>query len=88
LESNLTAPRPAIMPVAAVVPGFAEGLTHMRPGGEARFWVPPQLGYGDAVPPGGSIGPTDTLEFRVRLERIAPRGAGGAGAAAPAAPGQ
>ena len=74
LESNLNAPRAAVMPVAGLVPGFAEGLTHMRAGGEARFWVPPHLGYGSS-PPGGGIGPNDTLEFRVRLERIVPAGA-------------
>jgi hypothetical protein len=86
IESNLTAPRAAVMPVSGFVPGFAEGLTHMRAGGEARFWVPPQLGYGDNVPPGGAIGPRDTLEFRVRVERIVPPGARGAGNAAEAAP--
>lgn len=76
LESNLNAPRAAVMPVAGLVPGFAEGLTHMRAGGEARFWIPPHLGYGSSPPPGGGIGPNDTLEFRVRVERIAPAGAG------------
>jgi hypothetical protein len=77
LESNLTAPRPAVMPVAGLVPGFQEGLTHMRPGGEARFWIPPQLGYGDSPPNG--LSPTDTLEVRVRLERILPADASGSG---------
>jgi FKBP-type peptidyl-prolyl cis-trans isomerase len=80
LEGNLTAPHAAEMPVAGLVPGFAEGLTHMRPGGEARFWIPPQLGYGDSPPNG--ISPTDTLEFLVRLERIVPAGASGHAAAA------
>jgi hypothetical protein len=70
IESNLDAPRAAVMPVSGLVPGFIEGLTHMRAGGEARFWIPPQLGYGDSPPAG--LNPTDTLEFRVRLERIAP----------------
>ena len=51
IESNLTAPRAAVMPVAGLVPGFIEGLTHMRAGGEARFWIPPRLGYGDSPPP-------------------------------------
>src|SRR5438128_2664339 len=41
IESNLTAPRAAVMPVGGLVPGFQEGLTHMRPGGEARFWITP-----------------------------------------------
>ena len=82
IESNLNAPRAAVMPVAGLVPGFQEGLTHMRAGGEARFWIPPHLGYGNS-PPGGGIGPNDTLEFRVRLERITPAASGGA-----AGPGQ
>jgi len=83
LESNLNAPQPAVMPAAGLVPGFREGLTHMRPGGEARFWVPPHLGYGNEVPPGAGFGPNDTLEFRVRLERSTP--AGSEPAPAPAA---
>jgi hypothetical protein len=74
IETNQTAPQAATMPVAGLVPGFQEGLTHMRAGGEARFWIPPYLGYGDS-PPGEGIGPTDTLEFRVRVERIVPAGA-------------
>lgn len=78
IESNLDAPRAAVMPVAGLVPGFIEGLGQMRAGGEARFWIPPQLGYGDSPPAG--LSPTDTLEFRVRVERIeAPRAAGSAG---------
>lgn len=84
LESNLTAPRAAIMPVAGLVPGFQEGLTHMRAGGEARFWIPPQLGYGDSPPTG--LQPTDTLEFRVKVERIVPAGASPGGNAAGPSP--
>lgn len=84
IESNLNAPQAAIMPVAGLVPGFQEGLTHMRAGGEARFWIPPYLGYGDS-PPGEGIGPNDTLEFRVRLERIVPAGSASPAATAPTA---
>jgi hypothetical protein len=84
LESNLTAPRPAEMAVAGLVPGFQEGLTHMRPGGEARFWIPPRLGYGDSPPNG--LSPTDTLEFRVKVERILPaRPSAGGDSAEPSA---
>jgi hypothetical protein len=70
IESNFDRPEAAVMPVTGLVPGFGEGLTYMRAGGEARFWVPPRLGYGEAVPPGSPFGPNDTLEFRVRVERI------------------
>ena len=85
IESNFNAPRAAVMPVTGLVPGFGEGLTYMRAGSEARFWVPPRPGYGENVPPGSPFGPNDTLEFRVRVERIVagprPDHSPGAGAA-------
>lgn len=71
--------QPVPLSPASTVPGFAEALTMMRAGGEARFWVPPSLGYGQGQ---GPIGPNDILEFHVKVERILP-----AGAAAPAGPG-
>jgi hypothetical protein len=46
------------MPIDGVVPGFSEGLQLMKKGGKYRFWIPPQLGYGDQVTgpiPAGSI---------------------------------
>jgi hypothetical protein len=74
LESTFDAPRPTPLPLNSVIPGFAEAVTHMRPGGEARFWVPPSLGYGASAPPGAPFGPDDILEFRVRVEGLAPAG--------------
>ena len=59
---------PAKLPVAAVVPGFAEALTLMPKGATYRFWIPPQLGYGpnDNGPiPGNSV-----LVFDLTLEDI------------------
>jgi FKBP-type peptidyl-prolyl cis-trans isomerase FkpA len=81
VESNFDRGQPAPMSLAGVIPGFAEALTHMRPGGELRFWVPPSLGYGASTPPGAPFGPDDILEFRVKVEGLAP--AGRAAAAAP-----
>lgn len=81
VESNFSEGQAAPMPLQGVIPGFAEALTHMRPGGEIRFWVPPSLGYGASTPPGAPFGPNDILEFRVRVEGLAP--AGRAAAAAP-----
>jgi FKBP-type peptidyl-prolyl cis-trans isomerase len=74
VQSNFADPRPAPLSPQGVIPGFAEALTHMRPGGEARFWVPPSLGYGAQTPPGAPFGPNDILEFRVRVEGLAPAG--------------
>ncbi|HYD14164.1 MAG TPA: FKBP-type peptidyl-prolyl cis-trans isomerase [Allosphingosinicella sp.] len=82
IESNFDQPQPIPMPLDAVIPGFAEALTQMRPGGEARFWVPPNLGYGANTQPGAPFGPNDVLEFRVRVEGLAPAG-GRSGTPAP-----
>jgi FKBP-type peptidyl-prolyl cis-trans isomerase len=82
LETTFNAPQPVPLPVAGVIPGFGEALTRMRAGGEARFWVPPAIGYGPNTPQGAPFGPNDILEFRVRVESIPAAGA----AAAPVAP--
>lgn len=74
VESNFGQGQAAPMPLQGVIPGFAEALTHMRPGGEIRFWVPPSLGYGPSTPPGAPFGPNDILEFRVKVEGLAPAG--------------
>jgi FKBP-type peptidyl-prolyl cis-trans isomerase FkpA len=76
VDTNFTDPQPTPMPLSGVVPGFAEALTHMRPGGEARFWVPPNLGYGANLRPGAPFGPNDILEFHVKVEGLAPAGHG------------
>jgi hypothetical protein len=72
IDSNMEAPEGMGMTLNGVVPGFAEGLTHMRQGGVARLWVPPHLGYGASVPPGAPFGPNDTLQFLIRVEQVAP----------------
>lgn len=74
VESTFDAPQPTPLPLNSVIPGFAEALTHMRPGGEIRFWVPPSLGYGASTPAGAPFGPDDILEFRVKVEGLAPAG--------------
>jgi hypothetical protein len=56
----------APMEVAAVIPGFAEGLKLMRRGGEYRLWIKPELGYGDRET-GGAIPPNSVLIFDVTL---------------------
>jgi FKBP-type peptidyl-prolyl cis-trans isomerase len=56
----------APMEVAQVIPGFSEGLKLMRRGGEYRFWIKPELGYGDRAT-GGVIPPNSVLVFDVKL---------------------
>jgi FKBP-type peptidyl-prolyl cis-trans isomerase len=51
--------------VAQVVPGFAEALTLMPRGSRYRFWIPPELGYGERG--GGPIPPNSVLVFDVTM---------------------
>lgn len=39
--------QPVAMPVSGVIPGFAEALKLMPRGATYRFWIKPELGYGD-----------------------------------------
>ena len=57
--------QPTPMPVAGVVPGFAEALKLMTKGEKARFWLPPALGYGAEAK--GPIPANSTLVFDVDL---------------------
>lgn len=57
--------QPAPLPVAGVVPGFSEGLKLMSKGAKYRFWIKPELGYGDKAT--GPIPAGSTLKFDVEL---------------------
>lgn len=56
--------QPTPMPIAGVVPGFAQGLKQMSKGGRYKLTIPQRLAYGDTPPPGA---PTGTLTFDVTL---------------------
>lgn len=78
--------QPAVMPVAGSIPGFSEGLQLMARGARYRFWIPPQLAYGEQGAGDGVIPPNSVLQFDVSLREIAPQqpgygqaGMGGAG---------
>lgn len=59
---------PARLPIAAVVPGFAEALMLMPKGATYRVWIPPQLAYGDQE--SGPIPANSVLVFDLTLEDI------------------
>lgn len=61
---------PTMFGVDDVIPGFSEGLQLMQVGSHYKFFIPGPLGYGASPPPGGAIGPNDTLIFEVELFRI------------------
>lgn len=58
--------QPVNFDIVRLVPGFAEGIKMMRPGGTYRVVIPPELGYGergvgDVIPPGAALDFTVTL---------------------------
>ena len=61
---------PVDFPLGQVVPGWQEGISLMPVGSKYRFWIPPELAYGDAGTPGGPIPPNATLVFEVELVGI------------------
>lgn len=64
-DSSFARGEPAEFPLEAVVPGFSEAITHMRPGDEVIATFPGSLGYG---PEGrGQIPPNAALRFRILL---------------------
>lgn len=65
-DSSYLSGEPVSLPIAAVVPGFREGLLLMQPGAIYRLTIPPALAYGEAGA-GGVIPPNATLVFTVTL---------------------
>ncbi|WP_437206400.1 family 16 glycoside hydrolase [Planctomicrobium sp. SH664] len=57
---------PVTVPLAAVIPGWREGIGGMKVGGKRRLIVPPALGYGSAGVE-NLIPPDATLVFEVEL---------------------
>ncbi|MGV6801678.1 MAG: FKBP-type peptidyl-prolyl cis-trans isomerase [bacterium] len=53
-----------------VIPGWTEGLQLMHEGDKFRFFIPPEIGYGELGTPGGPIGPNEVLVFDVELVDI------------------
>ena len=86
------------LPVAGMIKGFSEGLKLMPKGAKYRFWISPELGYGEAA--NGPIPANSTLVFDVELVDFIPEQTlralqqqqqmmmpGGAAPEAPGAPG-
>lgn len=65
-DSSVKRGQPATFPLNAVIKGWTEGLQLMNTGSKWRFFIPPQLAYGDRQV-SAQIGPNSTLIFEVEL---------------------
>jgi FKBP-type peptidyl-prolyl cis-trans isomerase len=66
-DSSKTRGEPAVFPLNRVIPGWTEGVQLMVAGETRRFWIPPNLAYGENPPPGA---PAGMLVFDVELIEI------------------
>lgn len=55
-----------------VIKGWGEGLQLVDEGGQITLWIPSNLAYGENVRPGGPIGPSQALKFKVELVQVKP----------------
>lgn len=65
-DSSVQRNQPIDFPLNQVIPGWTEGLQHLKVGGKAILTIPPELGYGDHGA-GNVIPPKATLVFEVEL---------------------
>lgn len=65
-DSSVQRGQPATFPLNMVISGWTEGLQLMSVGSKYRFFIPPQLAYGDRHV-SAEIGPNSTLIFDVEL---------------------
>jgi FKBP-type peptidyl-prolyl cis-trans isomerase len=66
-DSSYARGQPTTFPLDRVISGWTEGLQLMSEGDKFRFFIPPELAYGERGGPGGSIGPNEALVFEVEL---------------------
>ena len=67
-DSSRERGEPVTFGLQQVIPGWTEGLQLMNEGDRYRFYIPPELAYGENGPP--SIGPNQALTFDVELIEV------------------
>lgn len=68
---------PVTIPLAAVIPGWREGVLSMYEGETAMLGIPPDQGYGEAGTPDGRIPGGFTLFFKIQLLEVLTASIGG-----------
>jgi len=82
-DNSYTRGEPLSFRLDGVIPGWTEGLKHVKKGGKIKLVIPPQLAYGKNGVPG--IPANSTLVFDVELLDIKPAPKADEKAQAPAA---
>ena len=82
-DNSYTRGEPLSFRLDGVIPGWTEGLKHVKKGGKIKLVIPPQLAYGANGVPG--IPANSTLVFEVELLDIKPAPKADAKTQAPAA---
>lgn len=72
-DSSYKRGEPASFRLDSVIPGWTEGLKHIKKGGKIELVIPPNLAYGQqGIPGANAIPPNSTLVFTVELLDIKP----------------
>jgi FKBP-type peptidyl-prolyl cis-trans isomerase len=70
VEDSRARGQPGEFVVSRLISGWAEGMTALKPGGRAEFFIPPSLGYGNRG--NASIPAGSGLIFDVELLAVVP----------------